>query len=286
MRERIKVRTGNGTIIRNDPGLGLEGLRFKGLLQDFPRHFHDYYVIGFIREGRRRLAAGGRERLLEAGDAVVFNPLDDHGCRRADGGPLHYLGLHISVQTMEKLTGRLFGHEFRPRLTGLSPAMGAEIASFHDSFMAQERPGALETAFLDLMRKILANAAEDHGRVDSGESGGVEAARLFMERSYAEPLCLDHLSSAAGMSKYHFLRSFSRRTGLPPHSYLLALRVAKARELLAGGCRLSEAALQTGFADQSHFTNRFKQLTGLTPSAYYLSLNKGVSREPDRSSIK
>jgi hypothetical protein len=43
-----------------DPDLKLEACRFEGLLQDFPNHFHDYYVIGFLENGNRCLNCSGR----------------------------------------------------------------------------------------------------------------------------------------------------------------------------------------------------------------------------------
>ena len=268
------MSTKDGTIIKSRPELGLEGLRFQGFMRDFPKHFHDYYVIGFIERGRRRLFAGGRERLLKEGEAVVFNPQDDHGCRAADGRPLHYLGLHIEARTLEKLAGRLFGREFRPRFTALPSALALEVKYFHDFFMAEEQTRAVETAFEEFLKKILTRAVPGNEDIIGGQQG-LEAARTVMERKFAEPLSLERLSSVAGMSKYHFLRAFSRRTGLSPHSYLLALRVARARELLAEGWTLSEAALQTGFVDQSHFSNRFKTITGLTPDSYRRSREFG-----------
>jgi AraC-like DNA-binding protein len=50
--------------------------------------------------------------------------------------------------------------------------------------------------------------------------------------------------------------------------YLEHLRIARAKELLAIGVPLVDAARSTGFGDQSHFTRRFKQVVGLPPGRY------------------
>ena len=44
-----------------DEDLGIEAYSFKGIMQKFPNHFHEYYVIGFIESGRRRLSCKNKE---------------------------------------------------------------------------------------------------------------------------------------------------------------------------------------------------------------------------------
>ena len=57
-----------------DRELNIEAYSFDGVVQEFPSHVHDYYVIGLIERGRRRLACMGREYEVSAGDVLVFNP--------------------------------------------------------------------------------------------------------------------------------------------------------------------------------------------------------------------
>ena len=66
-----------------------------------------------------------------------------------------------------------------------------------------------------------------------------------------------------------------RRFGLPPHQYLIQLRVDAARRLLAAKVPASEVAADVGFADQSHFVRRFKAILDVTPGRY---VNVGASR--------
>jgi AraC family transcriptional regulator len=66
---------------------------------------------------------------------------------------------------------------------------------------------------------------------------------------------------------------FRESFGLPPHQYLLARRLVRARELLRS-TRLpfGDIALDCGFASASHFSNRFRQAIGATPGEYRLAL--------------
>jgi AraC family transcriptional regulator len=83
-------------------------------------------------------------------------------------------------------------------------------------------------------------------------------------------LSLDHLAALAHMSPYHFARLFKKSTGLPPHQYVIARRVERAKELLRDRdpLPLAEVAVETGFSSQSHFTHHFKRCVGVTPRRF------------------
>jgi AraC-like DNA-binding protein len=83
---------------------------------------------------------------------------------------------------------------------------------------------------------------------------------------------LDVLARAVHLSKSHLVRLFRTQVGLPPHAYLLRLRISRACRLLAGGVPIAEAAHAAGFADQSHLTRHFKYYLGVTPGAYVRAL--------------
>lgn len=91
----------------------------------------------------------------------------------------------------------------------------------------------------------------------------------FIELNMAEPLSLGQLAGMCALSEYHFARMFRESFGLPPHQYLLARRLNRARELLRSTRKpFGEIALECGFASASHFSNRFKQSVGATAGEY------------------
>lgn len=71
--------------VKYDPELKVEAYSFKGIMQKFPNHFHDYYVIGFIESGERCLSCKNKEYTVEPGDLLLFNPRDNHTCEQTDG---------------------------------------------------------------------------------------------------------------------------------------------------------------------------------------------------------
>ena len=91
----------------------------------------------------------------------------------------------------------------------------------------------------------------------------------MIEQQLAEPLNIGQLAAHCALSPYHFARMFRQSFGLPPHQYLLARRLARARDLLRNSALgLGDIALACGFASASHFANRFKQTLGGTPGEY------------------
>lgn len=94
-------------------------------------------------------------------------------------------------------------------------------------------------------------------------------ARDLADRNYAEPLDLSALASAAGVSKYHFLRCFATEYGETPMQYLGRRRVERAQDLLrATNLTVTEVCFLVGYSSLGSFSSRFRELVGVSPSAY------------------
>jgi AraC family transcriptional regulator len=85
----------------------------------------------------------------------------------------------------------------------------------------------------------------------------------------ARDTSLSELAALCGLSRSYFVRAFKHITGLPPHRWLLAQRVKRAKELLRGSnLAIVEIAVACGFADQSHLTRVFSKALGISPAAW------------------
>src|SRR5205807_3374886 len=97
----------------------------------------------------------------------------------------------------------------------------------------------------------------------------VRRARDLMDRLYSEPLNLRELAAAAGVSKYHFLRSFASAYGQTPARYLCDRRIERAQDLLrATNVTVTEVCMLVGFSSLGSFSTRFRERVGVSPSAY------------------
>lgn len=102
-------------------------------------------------------------------------------------------------------------------------------------------------------------------------------ARDYLHAHARQDISLDELGAVCGVDRFRLTRAFKAAYGLPPHAYLVQLRLAKARRLLARGAQPAEVAMALGFADQSHMGRWFVRAYGLTPAAY----RKRCSNLPD-----
>jgi AraC-like DNA-binding protein len=88
-------------------------------------------------------------------------------------------------------------------------------------------------------------------------SPSVKKALARIDRDPTSPVKLAELAELAGTSRFRLLRGFVREVGATPHAYLVQRRLHLGRRLLADGRPIVEAAIDSGFADQSHFTPLF-----------------------------
>ncbi|CUQ16296.1 AraC family transcriptional regulator [Clostridium baratii] len=96
----------------------------------------------------------------------------------------------------------------------------------------------------------------------------------LIENKYQNPLTLEDLSRASGMSPKYFCRFFHEMSHKTPIEYLNYYRIEIACEqLLATELSITEIALNCGFNDVSYFIKTFKKYKGLTPKKYLKSLD-------------
>jgi AraC-like DNA-binding protein len=94
-------------------------------------------------------------------------------------------------------------------------------------------------------------------------------ARDLADARYVEPLDVDDLARAAGLSRAHFSREFRRTFGESPHAYLLTRRLERAASLLRATDRsVAEICFDVGLKSVGSFTTSFTRTFGVSPTAY------------------
>ena len=94
-------------------------------------------------------------------------------------------------------------------------------------------------------------------------------AKDLADARYFEPLGVDDLARAAGLSRAHFSREFRRVFGESPHAYLLTRRLERAAALLrTTDNSVAEICFSVGLQSVGSFTTSFKRAYGQTPTEY------------------
>jgi len=258
--------------VRFDKDLGIEAYRFKGIMQKFPNHFHEHYVIGFIENGKRLLFCRNKEYIVGCGDLLLINPMDNHACEQLDQNTLDYRSINISREVMEKavkeITGKAYLPNFIPTVAFQSEYV-ILLRELHEAIMEECQDFRKEEAFYYLIEQLITDFTNTHPQVTKDViPDEMKAICDYIDEHYTERITLEEISSYLNINKYSMLRSFARQVGITPYRYLETIRINKAKKLLESGVSPLDAAMQAGFSDQSHFTNHFKEYIGLTPKQY------------------
>ena len=265
-----------------DDDLHLEAYCFQGIMQPFPNHFHDYYVIGFVEAGTRCLSCKNKDYIIGQGNILLFNPNDSHSCAQYDAGSFDYRGLNIPKETMLSLAEEITGQRI---LLGFSEnvikndELNGYLYSLHQTIMSGSKEFEKEEMLLLLMSLLIEQYGQPFSICLPECRKEIENACMFMETHFARHITLEDLCKQSSLSKSSLLRSFTKVKGVTPYRYLQALRVNKAKELLEQGVPPIDAAMQTGFSDQSHFSNFFHMFIGLSPAAYKRMFRKGSIKQ-------
>jgi len=103
-------------------------------------------------------------------------------------------------------------------------------------------------------------------------------AKDLADARYFEPLGVDDMARAAGLSRAHFSRAFKRAFGESPRAYLLTRRLERAAKLLRTTDRsVADVCLSVGLQSIGSFTTSFARMYGMSPTAYRAAFPPAVA---------
>ena len=269
--------------VQPGPGRSLRILEISQSKFDANWHFHPEWELTWIQEGCGRRFVGDTIEPFGAGDLVLVGP-----------GLPHFwfsdvVGGGLSRALVVQFPGDFPGEAFLtlPEMGDVEQILkrGARGLLFFGRGVGEacERFGRLQAmepfeAVLELVRmlQLLAGArsrpiAGPAYERFSGEGSQTRIGRLyaFLMEHFREPLTLDGIASAVGMSPSACSRFFMRATGGGLWNFLTELRVDHAASLLRGCDRgIAEIAFESGFSTLSSFNRHFRERHGHSPREY------------------
>jgi AraC family transcriptional regulator len=223
---------------------------------------------------------GVKRHIPPPAGSIIVVPADTPGRVRWSGS-FHWLHIYLGPELVERVAAEAFGLD-PARLTVPSldavdlPHLRAAMWAVDAELTNGGAGGALAAESLanllavHLIRHLTAPRRLQRGRDGALSRGRLRAVVEYIEEHLDRCPTLAQIAAVVRLTPYHFGRQFKAATGLPPHQYLLARRVERAKELLQAGAdlALAEVALRAGFSDQSQFSHHFKRIVGVTPGQF------------------
>ncbi|WP_433433931.1 AraC family transcriptional regulator [Nonomuraea sp. CA-141351] len=242
----------------------------------YHRHSHETYSFGVTETGAQSFTCRGSAHTSAAGMVMAFNPEDPHDGHATNALGFTYKIVHIGTDLVSNaltdVTGRHTGLPLFAAPVVDDPVLASALRELHAALLSGEatalrRDELLTRTIAAIVRRAATTPIRPAGRPGRSARVARQARQLLHDR-LRDDLTADDLARATGASRYAVYRAFRSEYGMAPSDYQRQLRLRKARALIAGGTPLGEAAMETGFADQSHLTRWFTRYFGLTPGTY------------------
>jgi len=236
---------------------------------------HTSYTIAMVLAGTFQYRSAGGRALMTPGSLLLGNREQFYECRHEHAEGDRCVSVSYASDYFERLAAdaglrncdRNFSAARVPPLRSLSPL----IARAALGVLGSDRIGWDEVALklaVETLR-LVAGASSDRRVLPANAEARVSRTVRRIDRCPDESLTLEALAAEAGLSPYHFLRTFERLTGVTPHQYVMRARLREAAvRLVAGPDSVLDVALDCGFGDLSNFNRAFRTEFGVSPRKY------------------
>jgi AraC family transcriptional regulator len=231
---------------------------------------HSAFTISYVRRGSFGIATRGKSFELVAGSVLVGHPGDEYLCTHdhAAGGD-ECLSFALAPEVVERLGAR---REIW-RAGGVPPLPDLVVLGELAQATAEQRTdlGLDEVGLWFAARcvELLDGAKRTATAVGAADRRRAVEAALWLDERAHEAIDLESAARAVALSPFHFLRIFSRALGVTPHQFLVRARLRRAARLLSDGeRRITDVALDVGFADLSNFVRTFHRAAGVSPRRF------------------
>jgi len=271
--------------LSQDADTGIETLRahFEGHAYD--PHWHDSYLVGVTEQGVQQFNCRRARHQSTPGKVFLLEPGDIHDGEAPTAEGFTYRMLYLAPQWLQRELAAVFEKAPDHGQLGFTNTLATDARLAQATSLAFENlhRGELkivrQTALDGLLERLTRHL---HWRTRYGEDPRLplvaQKAREYLHANAQYDIGLDQLATATGVDRFRLTRAFKAAYGIAPHAYLVQLRLANARRMLAQGEQPAAVAMALGFADQSHLGRWFVRAYGLTPALY----RKRCSNLPDR----
>lgn len=269
-----RVDRHNTTRYWNAPGVdGLSCLHADFTTHDYAPHQHDAFVVAVTESGGSEFKSRGRSDEARESVLLVFNPAEPHSGRMGWSKNWRYRSLYLTQPAIDAVTADLGIDRpayFMRNVLGdadLIAAFARLHRSLDDGLDLLEERELLVASFGQLFMRH-GEGARSIATAPRDEAAVSRVAKRMASQHAQSGLSLSEMGLWVDMTPFQLISLFKRTLGLTPHAYLTQLRLKAAIRQLKAGVPIADAALASGFYDQSALTRHFKRSFGITPLQY------------------
>ena len=238
----------------------------------------EHIAVNFVDSGEFEVASADRKWTLRAGDALVC-------CAQTERTYMHREATPSDVCVSVVFKGAIAADIERGGWwSGVAMASNRRaflrwqldrIATSGDVLQLEEWSSALADAMRDTTSSRCFRSSQLAWYAER-----IDSARREIETHYSRSHSLTSLAREAGMSPFHFARTFRDLVGTPPHQYLRNVRLVRAAERLRDGEAVTATCYEVGFANLSHFIRSFRRRYGCVPSEIRKKVQAAKESQP------
>lgn len=269
-----RVDRHNTTRYWNATGVdGLSCLYADFTTHDYAPHQHDAFVVAVTESGGSEFKSRGRSDEARESVLLVFNPAEPHSGRMGWSRRWRYRSFYLTQPAIETVVADLGIDRpayFMRNVVGDADLIAA-FARLHRSLEDGQDPleerELLVASFGTLFQRH-GDGARSVPMAVRDEAVVARVAKRLASQHAESGLTLNEMGLWVDMTPFQLISLFKRTLGLTPHAYLTQLRLKAAIRQLKAGAPIADAALASGFYDQSALTRHFKRSFGITPLQY------------------
>ncbi len=230
-----------------------------------------------LKDGEARLDDAMHRRVLDLRHKLTFAPQGSviNGWSLLEDRPNSYVAFTFDHTLLEEEYERAFRWvDPKPLLYFNNASLAFALGKMeHELGLASPDSFYLETlglwTTLEIERLARGGILDPKGTWGRLSPAAERKVRDYIQAHLAEDFSLSELASVAGLSRFHFSRSFRNTFGLAPRQYLLWSRVEYAKtQIDEGGKEIAELSSQLGFGDSARLAAAFKRYVGCTIGQY------------------
>jgi AraC-like DNA-binding protein len=248
-------------------------LRYSNSNLHYKSHFHESFSIGVNKEGISTYINEDKTYILKKNMISIVNPYAMHFCNACGDELNNYYMMHLDSNWCANIQKTIdpdikefvyVKEHILENETIYQEYLELCEALFSEIFVSEK-----EEMLIDFLIRLFSFYVASKELVLKDEN--FEKIVSYLEENYKENITLESLSRIFDLNAFYIIRLFKSNMNTTPHSYLLNLKINKAKQLLQEGCSIVDAALESGFYDQSHFHRNFLKIVATTPKEYQLN---------------